>query len=238
MATLLSAIETNVRRDLKEASANFWSSAELVNIMNDGIQNMWGAIIDLFEEHYFTVSETVTLDANSSTLSTLPADLFRIYLIEPLNTQSTGTAASTKFTPKDFKSREFTLARAMTTQTLGSGLEIFFQMTGAGYPVDTPSVRVAPQISSQLALRFAYIPGIATKTASDANPIPGQADKAIHAYTMAFALAKEQEDKMPHPGWLQIYATEKDAVLQRLTPRQEQEEKVVEDLFGAAYDMD
>ena len=106
-------------------------------------------------------------------------------------------------------------------------------MTGVGYPVGTPTVQVAPKISSALNLRFVYVPGIPVKVIGDDNPIPGQSDKALHAYCMAFALAKEQEDKMPHPGWLQVYKTEKDSMLQRLTPRQTQDVLIVEDLFGA-----
>mgnify|MGYP001569090635 CR=1 FL=1 len=236
MATTLSSIETVVRRDLKETTASFWSSAELVQHMNDGIQNLWGAIIDLFEEHYITVDVTnVSLAAEGTTLTGVPADTFRVHLIEPRDTTSAGTAPATVFTPKEYNGRDFSSARARTSVEPGSGLEIFYQVTGVGYPVSTPTVQVAPKISSALNLRFVYVPGIAVKAAGDDNPIPGQSDKALHAYTMAFALSKEQEDKMPHPGWLQIYKTEKDAMLQRLTPRQTQEAIVVEDMFGSDY---
>ena len=237
MATTLTQVETIVRRDLKEATASFWSSAELVQHMNDGIQNMWGAIIDLFEEHYVTVDETnVSLAADTAQLTGVPADTFRVHLIEPRDTTSAGTAPSTLFVPKEYNGRDFSNARAQTSQSIGSGLVIYYQVTGAGYPVGTPVVRVAPKISSALNLRFVYVPGIAVKAAGDDNPIPGQSDRAIHAYTMAFALAKEQEDKMPHPGWLQVYKTEKDSVLQRLTPRQTQELVVVEDFFDSYTD--
>ena len=232
MATLLSAIETNVRKDLKEATATFWSSAELIQHMNDGIQNLWGAIIDLFEEHYITVDETnVSLAADTATLTGVPTDTFRVHLIEPRDTTSAGSAPNVLFVPREYNSREFSNARASTNQNPTGGINIYYQVTGAGYPVDTPVVRIAPKLSAALMLRFVYVPGIAAKTSADNNPIPGQSDRALHAYTMAFALAKEQEDKMPHSGWLQVYKTEKDSVLQRLTPRQTQESVVVEDLF-------
>lgn len=234
MATTLSAIETVVRRDLKEASASFWSQAEILQHFNDGIQNLWGSIIDLLEEHYLTIDITnVSMAASTSTLTGIPSDCFRIHLIEPRDTTQTGTAPSTIFDgSKEYNSSEFSAARAMSAQDPRSGLRIYFKMTGPGYPVGTPSVQVAPLISSALTLRVAYVPGIAVKVIGDDNPIPGQSDKALHAYAMAFSLAKEQEDKMPHPGWLQIFKTEKDSILNRLTPRQEQDERVVEDLFG------
>lgn len=237
MATLLSAIETNVRKDLKEATATFWTSAELIQHMNDGIQNLWGAIIDLFEEHYITVDTTnVSLAADGTQLTGVPSDCFRVHLIEPKDTTSAGTAPNTIFLPREYNGFEFANARTLTSQDPRAGLKIYYQMTGAGYPVDTPVVLTAPKISTALTLRFVYVPGIATKAAGDNNPIPGQSDKALHAYTMAFALAKEQEDKMPHPGWLSIYKTEKDSILQRLTPRQSQEPVVVEDMFGGSYE--
>jgi hypothetical protein len=239
MATTLSSLETVVRRDLKEASASFWSQAELLQHFNDGIQNLWGAIIDLFEEHYVTVDETnVSLAAEGTQLTGVPADTFRVHLIEPRDTTSAGTAPSTIFIPKEYNGTEFANARAMTSVTPGSGVKIFYQVTGPGYPVSTPVVRTAPKLSSALNLRFVYVPGIPVKVIGDDNPIPGQSDRALHAYCMAFALAKEQEDKMPHPGWLQVFSTEKNSVLQRLTPRQTQEVQVVEDLFGAYFETD
>lgn len=232
MATALSSIETVVRRDLKETTASFWSQAELLQHFNDGIRNLWGAIIDLYEEHYITVDESnVSMAASTSTLTGVPTDTFRVHLIEPRDTTSAGSAPNTLFIPKDYNHPDFINARSLTAQDLGSGLKIYYHVTGAGAPVAAPTVRVAPQISSALNLRFAYVPVIPVKIISDDNPIPGESDKALHAYCMAFALAKEQEDKMPHPGWLSIYKTEKDALLVRLTPRQSQEERVVDSIW-------
>jgi hypothetical protein len=237
MATALSAIETVVRRDLKETTAGFWTQAELLQHFNDGIKNLWGAIIDLYEEHYITVDEeNVSLAADTATLTGVPTDTFRVHLIEPRDTTSAGTAPNTLFVPKDYNHPDFANARAMTATDPGSGLKIFYHVTGAGAPVGAPTIRIAPQISSALNLRFVYVPAVATKAIGDDNPIPGESDKALHAYCMAFALSKEQEDKMPHPGWLQIYKTEKDALLVRLTPRQTQEERVVDDMWAAYND--
>ena len=239
MATLFSAIETTVRRDLKEASAGFWSQAELLQHMADGVKNLWGAITDLNEEHFLTVDETnVSLAADTATLTGVPADCFKVFLIEPRDTTSAGTAPHTLFIPKDYNHPDFINARAMTTQDPGAGLKVYYHVTGVGAPVSAPTVRIAPKLSSALNLRLVYVQTLATTDLEigDANPIPGESDKAVHAYCMAFALAKEQEDKMPHPGWLNIYKTEKDGVLVRLSPRQVQEERVVDDMWGPYND--
>lgn len=234
MATTLSSLETVVRRHLKESSANFWSSAELVQHFNDGIQNLWGAVIDLFEEHYLTIDVTnVSLAVDGTSLTGVPADTYRVHLIEPRDTTSSGTAPHTIFVPREYNSPEFANARAISAQDPGSGLRIYYQVTGVGYPVGTPTIQTAPKISTALNLRFVYVPGIGVKVAADDNPIPGQSDQALIAYCTAFALAKEQEDKMPHPGWLTIYKTEKDNIMTRLTPRQQQEPVVVDGLFDA-----
>lgn len=239
MATTFTSLETVVRRHLKEASASFWSSAELVQHFNDGLQHMWGAIIDLYEEHFITIDETnVSLAADATSLTGVPATTFRVYLIEPRDTTSAGTAPNTMFRPKRYKSAEFANARAMTKQEIGSGLVIYYAVQGAGYPVGTPTITTGPKISTALNLRFVYVPGIAVKVVGDDNPIPGQSDQALIAYCTAWALAKDREDKMPDPGWLQIFKTEKDAVLGRLKPRQEQEETIVEDLFAGWVEND
>ena len=239
MATTLTTLETVTRRHLKESSASFWSSAELVQHFNDGIQNLWGAIIDLYEEHYITIDVTnVSLAADATSLTGVPSDTFRVFLIEPRDTTSAGTAPNTMFRPKRYNSPEFANARAMTSQEIGSGLVVYYAVQGAGYPVGTPTITTGPKISTALNLRFVYVPGIAAKVAANDNPIPGQSDQALIAYCTAWALAKDREDKMPDTGWLSIFKTEKDAILGRLKPRQEQEEWVVDDLFSGWVEND
>ena len=239
MATAFSSLETVVRRYLKETSAGFWSQAELLQHFVDGAKNMWGAIIDLYEEHYLTVDTTnVSLAASTATITGVPADCFRVHLIEPRDTTSSGTAPHTLFIPKDFNHPDFINARAMTAQDPGAGLKVYYHVTGAGAPVAAPTIHVAPQLSTALNLRFVYVPTFASTDLEigDNNPIPGESDQALVAYCLAWALAKEQEDKMPHPGWLQVYKTEKDGLLTRLTPRQSQEERIVDDIWGPYND--
>ena len=234
MATTLTTLETVVRRHLNESTARFWTSAELVQHFNDGIKNAWGAIIDLYEEHYLTVNVTdVSLAASGTTLTGVPADTFRIHLIEPRDTTSAGSAPDTEFVPRDYNSFEFRNARALGTQEPGSGLRVFYAMTGAGAPVAAPTVHAAPMLSTALNLRFVYVPTIPTKVAADDNPIPGESDQFLIAYCTAFALAKDSENHMPDPGWLAVAKTEKEQILARLKPRQSQEPVMVEDMFGA-----
>lgn len=234
MATALSTIITNGRVDLKETTARFWADAELVEHLKLGINDLWGAIVDLNQEHYLTIDTTnVTLAADTSTLTGVPSDVFRVELIEPSDTTSAGTAPDMLFMPRDYKSADFRNARQLTSQDPTQGLNIFYALSQKGSPVAAPTVHVAPTISRAVALRFVYTPGpgTATMTSASTNPIPGESDNALKAWMVAFARAKEREDRTPDPNWLAIYATEKASILTRLTPRQTQEPDVVEDVF-------
>src|SRR4051812_33237459 len=114
MATLLSSLETQSRRHLIEATAKFWSSAELVDICNKGIKDLWGAIIDLYQEHYLTIDTTnVSLSASTATLTGVPTDVFRVFLIEPKTTSITGSYRNIQFVPRDYNSDDFKAARQL-----------------------------------------------------------------------------------------------------------------------------
>lgn len=231
MATALSALETRARVHLKETTARFWTSAELIALMNECFKDMWGAILDLNQEHFLTVDESnVSLAADATSLTGVPTDCFRVHLIEPRDT-TTNPGQRVVFVPKDYNSALFTNARSWPAQDPNNGLAIFYTLTGAGAPVGAPSVLVAPKLSTALNLRFVYNPSIPTKTSGQDNPIPGESDNAVIAWTVAYARAKEREDRSPDPNWLAIYATEKQNVLVRMTPRQTQEPEVVEGVF-------
>lgn len=233
MSTLLSALETQVRYELKEAVADYWSSAELVTHFNNGIKDLWGAIIDLNQEHFQTVdTSNVTLAANATSLTGVPTDVFRVLLIEPSDTTSAGTTPAVLFQPRDYNSHEFINSRAYPAQDPSGGLTIYYTLTQPGAPIAAPTVLTAPKISSAMSLRFVYVPVLATKVAGDANPIPGESDLALIAWCVAYGRAKEREDRSPDPNWLAIYATEKQNLLVRMTPRQTQEPEIVPDLFG------
>ncbi len=235
MSTLLSAIEVDARGHLNETTARFWTAAEIISIQNKGIKDLWGAILDLYQEHYLTIDTTnVSIAADTETLTGVPTDVFRVFLIEPKTTAITGTYRNIEFAPKDYNSADFRQARAMGSVDPNQTQVIYYALSGAGAPVGAPTVLIAPTLSSAIAagqIRFAYNPTIPLKVTGDANPIPGESDQALVAWTVAYARAKEREDRSPDPNWLAVYATEKQNILTRLTPRQTQEPDVVEDFF-------
>ena len=181
-------------------------------------------ILDVFGDHFFTNDVTnVSLAANATSLSGVPSDTFRVQLIEPRDTTSAGTTPNTVFVPRKFNHPDFVAARALGSTDPNMARVIFYDVSGAGTPVGTPTILTAPKISSALNLRFVYNPVLATLTSASNNPIPGESDKALVAYAVAFARAKERDDRSPDPNWIAVYATEKQSILVRITPRQDQE---------------
>ena len=239
MATLLSSLETQSRRHLLETTASFWSSAEIIDIANKGIKDLWGSIIDLFQEHYLTIDTTnISISASTASLSGVPTDVFRVFLIEPKTISISGSYRNICFVPRDYNHPDFIAARQEGDVAPSQSNIIYYALSGAGAPVGAPTVLIAPTLSSAIAageIRFAYNPVIAAKTSSDDNPIPGESDNALIAWIIAFARAKEREDRSPDPNWLAVYATEKQGILTRLTPRQTQEPDYVEPVFGAYW---
>lgn len=233
MATTIGSIEAQARLHLKETTASFWTSAELIDIINKGIKDLWGAIIDLNEEHYQTVNEAdVSLTANSNSLTGVPTDVFRVLLIEPRDTTSAGSHRDVKFVPKPYNHPDAIAARSLTALDPTSGLNIIYSVSEAGGPVGAPTIRTQPQVSSAIDLRFVYVPTVANKVTADNNPIPGESDNALIAWCVAYARAKEREDRSPDPNWIAIYGTEKQNLLVRMAPRQTQEPETVDDFFG------
>lgn len=235
MATALSSLETQARRHLQETTARFWSSAELIDIANKGLKDLWRAVVDLHQEHFLTVDVTnVYYSASATSLSGVPSDCYRVHLIEHADT-TTAPGQTTLFVPRDYNSADFINARSLTAQDITSGVRLYYCLTQAGAPVAAPTVLVAPKLTTAIAaasIRFVYVPTLAEKVAADNNPIPGESDNAVIAWMVAYARAKEREDRSPDPNWLGVYATEKQNLLTSLTPRQTQEPDVVEDLFA------
>lgn len=230
MPTKLSTIETAVRLRLNEPVARFWSSAELIEIENAGIKDLWRDIVDLKQEHYLTINSNVTLAANTSTLSGVPTDVHKIYLIEPTDTSINSTNNGLSFAPTDYNSKAFKSSRASDAVDPSNTL-IYYAITGQGAPVGPPVIYVAPQVTSAVSINFSYVPSIQTLTADNIIPIPGEADNAIIAWTVAFARAKEREDRAPDTKWLEIYSTEKQHLMQSLGLRQYQDPTYVNALY-------
>jgi hypothetical protein len=231
MATLLSSIETQARRHLIESTASFWSSAELIDHVISGIRDLWRPTVDLKQEHYLTVDITnVSLAADTSQLTGVPLDVHKVYLIEPRDISASSANAGLIFTPKDFNHASFQGARARDDIDPKNDT-IYYAITGPGAPVGAPTIRVAPQVTSAVNLSFSYVPTLGALASTSQVPIPGEADNALIAWTVAFARAKEREDRSPDPSWLAIYATEKNNLLQSLGLRQYQENSYVDAVF-------
>lgn len=228
-ATPLSTIRTSVRNQLREPAARFWTDAELDQWTANGIKDLWGAILDLHGEHYLKVNDTdVWLRKGDGALSGVPDDCFRVWSIGPANISSSGAGRGLIFLPRKFHDPDFIQARTLDAQDPGSSGVVYFDVSGVGPPVEAPHIRIAPKLTADLQMQVAYNPTI---TINDMNPIPGESDNALIAWTLAYARAKELESQTPDPGWLQVYATEKQLILARLTPRQEQEDEIVDDFF-------
>src|SRR4051812_13237299 len=102
MATLISSLISNVRTTpLIEPVANFWTDAELLDHAVNGIKDLWKAILDLNEGHFVTIDETnVSMAASSNVLTGVPADVFRVELIELRDQTSASSVQDVTFEPR------------------------------------------------------------------------------------------------------------------------------------------
>ena len=230
MATKIYTIEKLARQRLGELTPRFWSQDEMLSYITAGIKDLWRAISDLKGEHFITISETVTLAANTATLTGVPTDVHKIIMISPLDLSENSSNKGLHFRPAEYNSSAFqsSLGRADIDP---SNDVIYYAITAQGAPVGAPVIRVAPQVSSAVTLSFAYNPTVGTLTSSSNVPIPGECDNALVAWTIAYARSKELESRAPDPSWLAIYAHEKSQLLQSLGLRQTQEPAYVEAMF-------
>lgn len=233
MATTLTTIVTDARNHLLEATASFWSDAELVRLAALGCEDLWKAIIDVYQDYFLTIDETnVSQAADATSLTGVPSDVFRVKAIEP---RTLTIESSTKYRPLDFNHPDFLRAR-METAVDPAGRVIYYDVISTGAPVGAPTIRVAPKINSALNLRLVYIPTLGTLSGASNNPIPGHSDNAIKAWIVAYARAKEREDRSPDPEWISVYASEKQNILTVVTPRQEDEPEVAEAIFQTEWE--
>ena len=236
--TLIQSIINDARVTLLEANTvphSFWQDSELYNIFVRGCHDLWGAILDIHGEHFLTINvTTVVMNANATQLDGVPNDCFRVYQIEPRDTTQMGTSRGFLFLPRKYNSPDFTNARTRTALDIGRVDSIFYSVSNVGTPIAAPTILIAPQVTATVPLRLAYNPAITVEgLAGGMNPIPGESDLALIAWIIAFARAKEREDRLPDPGWLSTYQQEREAMLVRMTPRQEQEPDTAEGMFDA-----
>lgn len=215
-----------VRDKLLETTESFFADARLLEHINAAIADLWRAISDNHQDYFFALA-ACTMPASGASLTGLPTNVAKVLGIEPASLANYG---GIKFFPKSYNSAAFQTARAQAAVSPSTGGTIFYAITGAGGPIGAPTIYVAPAVSSELALTLQYTPTTPklTNAVGQNNPIPGESDDAIISYVIAHALAKEREDKTPHPDWLAKYATEKANILTFLTPRQEDEPDIAE----------
>lgn len=236
-ASVLQYDDTGVVGDLSTAptattGGSNWTDAEILVHLIDGAKDLWAAILDVFGDHFFTIDITnVSLAANATSLTGVPADTFRVQLIEPRDTTAGVDGSLVTFVSRKYNSPEFESARSQPALSPSEACLIYYDVSGAGTPVGTPTILTAPKLSSALNLRFVYNPTLGTLTTASNNPIPGEADKALVSYGVAFSRAKERDDRSPDPNWIAVYSTEKQSIMARITPRQEQDQEYASGLF-------
>jgi len=231
MATTGTQLIPSVRFHLNEVTAKFWTDAELFGWIDKGVRDLWRDIVDLKQEHYLTIDNTnVSLPASTTSLSGVPNDVHKVYMIEPRDVTETGTSRRLIFTPLPYKHPRFAQARMLPAVEPESNT-IYYDVTKSGTPVVAPTILVAPTVSRAVNLSFSYVPSVGILLVSDTLPIPGEADNALIAWAVAFARAKEREDRSPDPAWIEIYSSEKQHLMQSLGVRQLQEPVYVDANF-------
>lgn len=224
-------IVDEARKTLLESTASFWTDAELLAHVNNGIADLWRAFADNYQDYWFAKDETILMAANAAVLSssgTFPTNVAKVQAIEPLDRDS---YPQLNFFPRAYASVDASNARAAQAVDPSQAGKIYYSITGAGGPIGAPTIYVAPRVSSQVTLRLIYTPSIPKIALADANPVPGESDRALINYVIAQGLAKEREDRKPDPDFLVLYATEKSNLTTFVAPRQEDEPQVVEALF-------
>ena len=116
-------------------------------------------------------------------MSSVPSDVYKIYLIEPADTTSGGTYRNLIFVPRDYNSKEFNYARTLSAQDPTQRQVIYYALTGQGAPIAAPTVRIGPTVSSAIAagsLRFVYYPTLAA-TDLEAGDVQNYSIRSWHA---------------------------------------------------------
>lgn len=239
MPTPLSTIVANARIHLRAPTMQtggispdiFWTDAELLAHAIRGCRDLWRSLVDLHQDHYLEIVTTPNIAANGDRIIGVPSNVLRPILIQPSDTSDTSNSRMLKFTPAKYNSPEFRRGLAMSAIDPTQDGEVFYVITKAGSPIAAPEILIAPKLSSAVTLRIAYIPTLPPMTADSMNPIPGESDLALEAFTTAYALAKQDPQNQPDTTWMAVYGTEKQSILIVSEPRQEQQPRIVRGVF-------
>ena len=222
MATVINQLIPTVRLHLVESEARFWSDAELTALAILGIKDLWKAIADLKQNHFISINNSVTLQPNSNQLSGIPSDVHKVIMIEPVDLTTNGPNVGLLFKPLPYQDDVFQQARGVQPIDPRNDT-IFYAVHAAGGPVGSPIIQTAPQVTSTVNCSFTYVPVLGPLDGTMPNPIPGESDQAVIAYTVAYARAKERETRDPDPSWISIYGSEKAMLTEALGVREYQE---------------
>jgi hypothetical protein len=236
IATLIRQVRISLRDELTQLVSGdpYWSDQEICDYMTDGMQILWRAIVDLYDHHFTVVDEeNMYIEANVGRVYGVPDTVHRVTTLEPRVVGPDNPNPSVVFTPADWNSNNFTVARAQRASS-PRGMQIFYTLMAEGAPVSAPVIRIAPRVTEGMLLSCTYVSTLVPLTLGGYNPIPGQSDAALKAYAMAYCYAKTREDNKPDPGWLAIFATERTDLMAKLDKRQDQQPDIVEGMFEPA----
>lgn len=228
MPTTINTIITRARRALNETTARFWSDAELLDLAQMGIEDLWKAVKATNKKHLIT-STTSTISASTAYFYA-PDNIADIYGLEVTNPS---TNVNLHFKKADYFSGEFQQAR-FADATEARECVVLYDIFGPGGNASSTSttIQIAPKLSTAVNVTLYYVPTPSSASTSSNNPIPGASDNALIAWVIAFARAREREDRAPDSEWLAVYNTEKQNLLTSvLDPRDKSEEVYVEGMF-------
>jgi len=216
----------------------FWADDELLAHLLAGCKDLWRALVDLHQDHFVSVNTAVILPAIADALVRVPSDLFRILFLHPLDSSDSSTRAI-RFRRASLTSLDFTSAMTRAAiDPLGTGGLVYYALVNAGSPVMTPAIHVAPRVNSDVACRLVYVPTLpGTLNADSMNPIPGESDHALMAWTAAYALGKQNPDGTfaPDTTWLQVYSTEKESIKIVTEPRDASSPSIIRGVFDDTF---
>jgi len=217
----------------------FWTDEELLAHTVAGARDLWRAIVDLHEEHYLKIDVTnVSYKSGNDRLTGVPPDVLRVLAIMPRDRSSTSNFRQLRFVPRKYTSTDFLNALGRSAFDATQPGDVYFAVVNAGSPVMAPDIYVAPPLSADVTIRMIYVPTLpGTMDMETMNPIPGESDHALMAWTAAYALGKQNGDGpfVPDTTWLAVYSTEKQAILIISEPRQEQEPSIVQGVFDELW---
>ncbi len=217
----------------------FWTDQELLDHTIAGARDLWRGLVDLHEEHFLKADKTnVWYKAGDEMLTGVPPDVLRVLAIMPRDTSQTSGVRQLRFLPRKYTSTDFLTALGRSAFDINSPGDVLYAVTNAGSPVAAPIVYIAPKLTADVLIRFVYVPTLpATMDLETINPIPGESDHALMAWTASYALGKQNGDGpfVPDTTWLAVYSTEKQAILTISEPRQEQQPVVIQGVFDELF---